>query len=50
MQGNYLGQVIGPLVLSAIVAYAGWTAPAGLLLAAAALATTLALLLKTGRR
>ncbi|CAI0865214.1 MFS transporter [Serratia entomophila] len=50
MQGNYLGQVIGPLVLSAIVAYAGWSAPAGLLLASAALATTLALLLKTGRR
>ncbi|CAI0858990.1 MULTISPECIES: MFS transporter [Serratia] len=42
MQGNYLGQVIGPLALSAIVAYAGWSAPAALVLAAAVAGAALA--------
>lgn len=43
MQGNYLGQVIGPVALSAIVAAAGWAAPAWLVLAAAASGAVLAL-------
>lgn len=43
MQGNYLGQVIGPVALSAIVAAAGWVAPAWLVLAAALLGALLAL-------
>ncbi|OKB64995.1 MFS transporter [Serratia marcescens] len=43
MQGNYLGQVIGPVALSAIVAAAGWAAPAWLVLAAALLGALLAL-------
>ncbi|WP_061795402.1 MFS transporter [Serratia ficaria] len=42
MQGNYLGQVIGPLALSAIVTYAGWSAPAALVLAAAVAGAALA--------
>jgi MFS family permease len=45
MQGIYLGQVIGPIVLSTLVAYAGWTAPSLLVLAAAVLGSTLALAL-----
>lgn len=45
MQGIYLGQVIGPIVLSTLVAYAGWTAPSVLVLAAAVLGSTLALAL-----
>lgn len=43
MQGNYLGQVIGPVALSAIVAAAGWAAPAWLVLAAAVSGALLAL-------
>lgn len=43
MQGIYLGQVIGPIVLSALVAYAGWSAPSVLVLSAAVLGTLLAL-------
>ncbi|NTX78374.1 MFS transporter [Serratia proteamaculans] len=45
MQGIYLGQVIGPIVLSTLVAYAGWTAPSVLVLAAALLGSLLALTL-----
>lgn len=45
MQGIYLGQVIGPIVLSTLVAYAGWTAPSVLVLAAAVLGSALALAL-----
>ncbi|CAI0845678.1 Methyl viologen resistance protein SmvA [Serratia proteamaculans] len=45
MQGIYLGQVVGPIVLSSLVAYAGWSAPAGMVLAAAVLGSILALAL-----
>ncbi len=45
MQGIYLGQVIGPIILSTLVAYAGWTAPSVLVLAAAVLGSALALAL-----
>ncbi|WP_099064855.1 CynX/NimT family MFS transporter [Serratia sp. BW106] len=45
MQGIYLGQVIGPIVLSTLVAYAGWTAPSFMVLAAAVLGSLLALTL-----
>lgn len=45
MQGIYLGQVFGPIVLSSLVAYAGWSAPAGMVLAAAVLGSILALAL-----
>jgi MFS family permease len=45
MQGIYLGQVIGPIVLSTLVAYAGWTAPSVLVFAAAVLGSTMALAL-----
>ncbi|MBP1129404.1 MFS family permease [Serratia sp. PL17] len=50
MQGIYLGQVIGPVVLSALVAYAGWTAPSVLVLSAAVLGSALALSLTTKAR
>ena len=50
MQGIYLGQVIGPIVLSALVAYAGWSAPAGMVLAAALLGSILALALASKTR
>lgn len=46
MQGNYLGQVLAPIALSAAVAYAGWSAPAALVLAAALLGVLLAMRLK----
>ncbi|WP_426508993.1 CynX/NimT family MFS transporter [Serratia proteamaculans] len=45
MQGIYLGQVIGPIVLSTLVVYAGWSAPSVLVLAAAVLGSALALAL-----
>lgn len=45
MQGIYLGQVVGPIALSSLVAYAGWSAPAGMVLAAAVLGSILALAL-----
>jgi MFS family permease len=45
MQGIYLGQVIGPIVLSTLVVYAGWSAPSALVLAAAVLGSALALAL-----
>ncbi|CAI0721717.1 Methyl viologen resistance protein SmvA [Serratia proteamaculans] len=45
MQGIYLGQVVGPIVLSSLVAYSGWSAPAGMVLAAAVLGSILALAL-----
>lgn len=45
MQGIYLGQVVGPIVLSSLVAYAGWSAPAGMVLTAAVLGSILALAL-----
>ncbi|CAI2534532.1 MFS transporter [Serratia proteamaculans] len=48
MQGIYLGQVIGPIVLSTLVAYAGWTAPSFMVLAAAVLGSLLALTLTSG--
>ncbi|WP_037432714.1 CynX/NimT family MFS transporter [Serratia plymuthica] len=47
MQGNYLGQVIAPIAISSIVANAGWSAPAAMVLAAAALGIALTLLLST---
>ncbi|MGP0821735.1 CynX/NimT family MFS transporter [Serratia sp. CY81489] len=50
MQGNYLGQVIGPVALSAIVAAAGWAAPAWLVLAAAVSGAGLALIFRRGPR
>ncbi|CAI1507710.1 Methyl viologen resistance protein SmvA [Serratia quinivorans] len=50
MQGIYLGQVVGPIVLSTLVAYAGWTAPAGLVLTAAVLGSILALTLTSGAK
>ncbi|MDW5499532.1 MFS transporter [Pseudomonas lundensis] len=43
MQGIYLGQVIGPIVLSTLVATAGWSAPAVMVFAAALLGSALAL-------
>lgn len=43
MQGIYLGQVIGPIVLSTLVATAGWSAPAVMVFAAAILGSALAL-------
>ncbi|OLF53729.1 CynX/NimT family MFS transporter [Pseudomonas chlororaphis] len=46
MQGNYLGQVVAPIALSAAVGYAGWSAPAALVLGAAVLGVVLALRLK----
>ncbi|CAI0705963.1 Methyl viologen resistance protein SmvA [Serratia quinivorans] len=45
MQGIYLGQVIGPIVPSTLVVYAGWSAPSVLVLAAAVLGSALALAL-----
>ncbi|CAI1555228.1 Methyl viologen resistance protein SmvA [Serratia grimesii] len=50
MQGIYLGQVIGPIVLSTLVAYAGWPAPSVLVLSAAMLGSVLALLLTVKTR
>jgi len=47
MQGNYLGQVIAPIAISGIVANAGWSAPAAMVLAAAALGVALASRLST---
>ncbi|MFS7182860.1 MFS transporter, partial [Serratia proteamaculans] len=50
MQGIYLGQAIGPIVLSALVAYAGWARAAGMVLAAALLGNILALALASKTR
>lgn len=47
MQGNYLGQVVAPIAISSIVANAGWSASAAMVLAAAALGVALALRLSS---
>ncbi|KWF37837.1 CynX/NimT family MFS transporter [Burkholderia pseudomultivorans] len=53
VQGNYLGQVIGPLAIGAIVGAFGWPGGIGLMIAAAAVGAAIGLALlrePTGRR
>lgn len=46
MQGSYLGQVIGPVAVGSVVAYAGWHAAMSLILIVAIIAVTLGFLFK----
>ena len=53
VQGNYLGQVIGPLAIGSIVGAFGWSGGIGLMLAAAVTGAAIGLSLlreTTGRR
>ena len=46
MQGSYLGQVVGPVAVGSVVAYAGWQTAMSLILVVASIAVTLGLLFK----